>query len=111
VAVEDLELLRCPKGCDPEFLQYLIWEGTELRICAQHRMQSEHGAWYDVVDIGLRCGDCGTQFGRKNIPYAAKRELDQMLDRHRHDLDDFQDEINDAWLRMHFGQSLTPEDS
>jgi hypothetical protein len=103
VANEDLEPLRCPKDCNPAFLQYLTWEGTQLRICAQHRQQNQYGTWHDVVDIGLRCGDCGTQFHRKAAPYRSKVALDQVLADNQHVLSDFKDEIDDAWLRTQLG--------
>lgn len=94
---ELLKPLVCPKGCDPDFIQYLYWEGTQERI-AQNSYSAVQGTRWT---LGLRCANCHTHYSKPGVPNETKKNLDLMLDAHQGKIKDFHDEIVDARLRGH----------
>ncbi len=103
---QQLELLRCPRGCDPQFIQYLEWEGTSLRICDSTRVwvsgditKGRPGTYVNVYNMGLRCGDCGVWYGRKGVSHETKQALDNLLHSTQNAVRDFIDQLDTDWLR------------
>lgn len=100
---DPLETLRCPKGCSPRFVQYLTWEGNSVRICNSYQVWLDVGVHETNYDIGLRCGDCGTQYGRKGIDDKTKQALDSLLERVSHELQDLVDQVDTELLGNELG--------
>lgn len=95
MASDPLASLRCPKGCSTRFINYLIYEGTDLRVVECH------ASWGSVAtyDIGLRCGDCGWRYGKKDIPEKVKNQLDKHLEGVASVLEEFLGQEDDRLLR------------
>lgn len=91
----DLEPLRCDRGCDPRWAQYLLYEGTNLRILDQ--TPGVHGLQWD---IGLRCANCHLHYFRPGVPHSTKQALDRHTDHVSRDLQTLADIIDDAHLRQ-----------
>lgn len=75
MAVDKLESLQCPKGCSTRFINYLIYEETDLRVADSRTLWG--GTFWD---LGLRCGDCGWRYGKKDVPQKVKDALDKHLE-------------------------------
>lgn len=97
--VDPLEPLRCPRGCDTRFINYLIYEESELRV-AESRREVKGLRSVTVWDLGLRCGDCGTQYGLvKDVNETTKLCLDAMLEKVASSLEDLLGAEDDRLLR------------
>lgn len=91
---DPIESLRCEKGCSTRFINYLIYEDTDLRVA------DSHTAWGGTLwDIGLRCGDCGLRYGRKDVPQKVKDALDKHLESVASMLEDLLGAEDDRLLR------------
>jgi hypothetical protein len=94
MASDPLESLRCPKGCSTRFINYLVYEDTDLRV-ADSRLVWEVVVW----DIGLRCGDCGLRYGRMDVTQKVKDKLDELLEGVASALEDLLGAEDDRLLR------------
>lgn len=95
MAVDKLKSLQCPKGCSTRFINYLIYEGTELRVVDCHSTWGGPATY----DIGLRCGDCGWRYGKKDVPEKVKTALDKHLEDVASVLEDLLGAEDDRLLR------------
>jgi len=101
-----LEPLRCRRGCDPRFLQYLCWEGTDLRIVTEASREFVLGVGMQTTyHLGVRCGDCGLHIGARNVPEKSKQALDSLLITVSHDLQDLADQVDTDLLAELLGGS------
>jgi hypothetical protein len=66
----------CPRGCDPRFLQYVTWRGSDLRI-VKEKYNNGKGRTYDLV---LRCADCCEELIVVDLPVEAKKKLDHITE-------------------------------
>ena len=99
--------IRCPRGCDPVWLQYLSWTSDdELELAAtdptrplpQNRMATAkyEGGVGTVWKLGLRCADCGQRWGRSEVPDDVKEALDRLLTEHHYTLKAFAEELENS---------------
>jgi hypothetical protein len=102
-----LESLRCPKGCNPDFIQYLEWkagnggEGSAgLRICDDRQMGRR-----TVFDLGLRCGECSTHYGKKGVSAKVKTDLDKILTNNNHAIQDLVDQVDLEIVEAYLGEA------
>lgn len=96
-----LDSIRCPRGCDPDFVQYLVWDGDGACRVAESRQYWMHTVW----DLGLRCGECGNQYGVKGVAETVKARLDALHESSNHAIQDLVDQVDleivDAFLKEH----------
>jgi len=113
VASDDpLEPLQCRNGCDIRFMQYLKYEGSDLRICEAHRRWVKGDSYHPgenqtYYSMGLRCAECGLRAGHKDVSPRAKDAFDELLASVAHDLQDLADQKDTERVKALLGDTAT----